>query len=438
MDGVAAFSLLAVAFGALSFLYVVRGVDPAWIVSVGIAGTVFSGHWQDIGLPGLVVPPDRLLIWAGLATAMLRRPEAVTAARPGARAIRWLLALTLAYAVGSAAWVGTLGDSATQFRLLDVVGVMPFLLFLAAPAVFATARQREILLATLVATGAYLGATSLLQFFGADALVFPQYIADPTVGIHAERARGPFVEAVANGLALYACGVASAIAVATWRRSLPRVAAATIAGICALDLILTLTRAIWIAAIAATLVTLLVTRELRRFAFPAVFVGTAFVVATVALAPGLSAQTQERRENRRAIWDRLNSDKAAARMIADRPLLGFGFDRFDAESPSYYRQSDDYPLTGTVDLHNVFLRNAVDLGLVGAALWLGSFLLAVGGAILRRGPPELRPWRLGLLAYAVFWVVVANFGPLPYPFAILVLWVWAGIVFSAGAREQLS
>ena len=50
-----------------------------------------------------------------------------------------------------------------------------------------------------------------------DALVFPKYILDPNYGIHVARGRGPFVDAVANGLALYTCSVMCAIAVASWR-----------------------------------------------------------------------------------------------------------------------------------------------------------------------------------------------------------------------------
>ena len=52
----------------------------------------------------------------------------------------------------------------------------------------------------LVAVGAYLGITAFLQEVNLDQLVFPAYITDPSVGIHADRARGPFVEAAANGL----------------------------------------------------------------------------------------------------------------------------------------------------------------------------------------------------------------------------------------------
>ena len=93
---------------------------------------------------------------------------------------------------------------------------MPFLLFLTAPLAFRTQRQRQVLLVTFVTLGAYLGLTVVFETVKLDALVFPKYILDPHYGIHAGRGRGPFVEAVTNGLALFTCSVVCAIAVAQW------------------------------------------------------------------------------------------------------------------------------------------------------------------------------------------------------------------------------
>jgi hypothetical protein len=85
----------------------------------------------------------------------------------------------------------------------------------------------------------------------------------------------------------------------------------------------------------------------------------------------------------------------------------------------------------------VFLLTAVELGLVGLALWALALFLAVGAAIFDSGgPPELRPWRIGLLAIFVEVLVVANFGPSTYPFPTLVLWTWAGLVGSPLTRPE--
>jgi putative inorganic carbon (hco3(-)) transporter len=68
-------------------------------------------------------------------------------------------------------------------------------------------------------------------------LVWPRHITDATVGVHADRARGPFVEAVSKGTALYACAVAAVMAAALWHRPVwPALAIAT-TGLCALGLV---------------------------------------------------------------------------------------------------------------------------------------------------------------------------------------------------------
>ena len=119
-------------------------------------------------------------------------------------------------------------------------------------------------------------------------------------------------------------------------------------------------------------------------------------------------------------------------MIDDRPLLGFGWGTFETESPEYFRQGDDYPMRGEgLTVHNVFLWNATELGLLGALLWAAALAWAVGGAILRRGPPELVPWRVGMIGIFVGWAVVAALSPLAQAFPNGILWLWAGIASSA-------
>ena len=129
-------------------------------------------------------------------------------------------------------------------------------MFAIAPVAFATDRQRNILLGTIVTVGAYLSITAILEKLKAYGLVWPSYIADPGVGTHFGRARGPFVEAAANGLALYACAAAAATAFVLWRRPWPRAAAGAVVVLVPVAVLLTETRGVWVAATAATLVAL--------------------------------------------------------------------------------------------------------------------------------------------------------------------------------------
>jgi putative inorganic carbon (HCO3(-)) transporter len=173
---------------------------------------------------------------------------------------------------------------------------------------------------------------------------------------------------------------------------------------------------------------MLVVPRARRYILPAVVIGVIGVVATLALVPGLSAKADDRVNSESPVWDRYNTNHAAVRMAEARPIFGFGWQTFVDKGPEYLRQSDAYPLTGAgLEVHNVFLSHLAELGLVGTALWCVALFGAVGGAIVRRGPPELYPWRIGLLAVFVCFLIVGNLGPLSYPFPNLLLWTWAGV-----------
>jgi putative inorganic carbon (hco3(-)) transporter len=437
--GYGGFAVLTVAVGALAGAYLACQVDPAWIFGAAIVAFVFNGNWSQLGLPSLIAP-DRFLIVVAIASLLFGRAART---RPALRIapLHKLLAVVLLYAAVSATLAGTLLAEEGGYRLLDRLGVLPFLLFLLAPVAFGTERQRRILLGMLVLLGGYLGLTSLFETIGPHALVFPRYILDENIGIHAGHARGPFAEAEANGVALFGCAVACAMAVAIWRGTAPRLLAGAIALLCTLDCLFTLQRAVWIGAAAGIVLTLAAFAPLRRLLAPTLGALALAVALSLHLVPGLQESVSERTSDQMSIWDRENLTDTAVRMIGARPLLGFGWGRFTDVAEPYFRQRGDIPLTasngpkGTDIVHSVVLSNAVELGLPGCALWLVALVLAVGGAIVTRGPPELLPWRAGLLAFATCWAVVLNLTPLPQAFPNLLLWTWAGVALSWRYRQ---
>ena len=411
---------------AVSLGFLAWWSDPAWSFTGVIVCSVFSGQWAYVGLP---IGPDRLLFAVGVLAVLTRAPGARRRPPLPSRGIHWLLAAAALWAVGSAAIAGSIGHAPAFYGLLDRLGVVPFVCFAMAPVVFRTAHQRAILLAALVGTGAYLGLTALFETIGLRSLVIPSYILDPSLGIHFGRARGPFLEAAANGLALYACGVAAAIAGVTWRNWRARGLAAATCVLCLLGTALTLTRAIWIATVVATILTLAIVPALRRFVLPTMAGLAVLIAGAFFLIPSFSQQAQSREAEKIPIWDRLNTNTAALNMISAQPLLGFGWGEFPEKSPPYFEQSADYPLTGVgLNVHNVFLSHTVELGLIGALLWGLGFIGAIGGAICFRGPPELAPWRVGLIAITIHFLIVANFVPLSFAFPNMAIWLWAGIV----------
>ena len=402
------------------------GLRPTILLSLAIAAEIFSGSWTYLGI-GLGL--DRILLAAGLFFLVWGGGRAVSDRQLRLRPVHVVLLVAALVATCSAIAVGTLTEERGGFALLDRFGLVPFVLFAIAPLVFGTTRQRNILLAILVGVGAYLGVTVWAEGLGIRALVVPSFINDPNIGLHFGRARGPFVESVADGLSLFMCAVAAAVGLKTWVSRSARLVCGTVMLICGFGVILTLTRSVWLGAIAGTLAALLVWPAGRRWVLPAVLVGAVVVVAALQLVPGLEDKAKTRTYDQSTAWDRLNTNAAAIRMLEAKPLFGFGWQTFQEKGPDYLRQAADRPLSGAGnEVHNVFLSHAAELGLVGSLLWLAGLLGAVGGSIVRRGPPELAPWRVGLVAIFVSWFVVANLGPLSSPFPNLLLWTWAGIV----------
>jgi O-antigen ligase len=420
---------IVAAITIVSMVIVMWWVEPAYTLSAAILLTPFAGNWPRLGVPG-PLSPDRLLLAGGIVALLLRAPLARHRQRLQLSPTHWVLALAAAYALVSALVAGTLSERDSFFKIVDAFGIMPFLLFLIAPLAFATRRQRRILLITFVALAAYLGLTTLFEAAKVDALVFPKYILDPNYGIHVGRGRGPFVDAVANGLALYTCAVACAIAAVSWRDRAARTIAVAIGLLCVVGAFLSLERSVWIGVVLATVVAMLATRGLRVYLVPVVVAVALAVAASLVLIPGLSENVEQRASNSSTVWDRKNLARAAVNMIEARPLLGFGWNRFATESRDYFQQAFDYPLTATsAGLHNTPLTYAVDLGLIGATLWFVGVIFGVGTALTTRGPPDLAPWRAGLLAIAIASLVVSNAVP-PTAWLNRALWLFAGIVYS--------
>lgn len=420
--------VLALALGFLAWR-----TDPAWLMTAALIASSFNGNWAELGVPGGIAP-DRLLLLAAIGGLLLRAPAARDRPRFRPHAVHGLLAATLLWAVGSAIAAGTLGRSETIFFIFDRLAV-PFAVFALAPLTFRSARHRNGFLAGLVAFGGYLGLTALFETVGPDALVLPGFIND--VGFQTDRAQGPFLEATVNGVALYTCCVAAAIAVATWSGR-PRLLAAVVLLLCTPGLLFTLTRSVWIASVAATLLTFALVPRLRSLLVPVTVGAAALVLLLLALFPKLDTSVSERSANRLTVWERQYVNAAAVEMVHERPLVGFGLGTFNDRNAEHFPLLEDVPQVVTVpttqiDIHNVFLLFAVEQGLIGAALLVAGLISVVAAALVARGPPELVPWRIGLFAIAVYWIVAANFAPLGQVLPNLIVWLWAGIVLGGTA-----
>ncbi|MGY1636658.1 O-antigen ligase family protein [Geodermatophilus sp. SYSU D00742] len=394
------------------------------LVVASLACSVLSGNSDRLGL---VLPLDRILL-AGALALLLLTGGARELGRLRWRPVHTAMVGTVLWASWSALTHGALQTAYGSYALLDRI-VVPFLLFALAPVLFAREEDRRLLLRTLVVLGLYLGATAVLEIAGPSWLVLPRYVMDPEAGILFGRARGPFVQPEANGLVLAACMFASALYVSRARGAW-RVASAAAVLLTATGVVLTLTRSVWVGAALGVLVLMVVVPPLRR-RLVALVAGAAAAGGLLLLTvPGLTTVLVDRLTTARSIFDRQNTNAAALRAVGAHPIDGIGWTQFLGQSTDWVRQADDYPITNVdIEVHNVLLSRAAELGLVGAALWVACVLAGpVLAATRRPGDPDLQGWQPVFIGYACVWGVCAMLSPLPYVLPNNLFWLLAGMV----------
>ncbi len=225
--------------------------------------------------------------------------------------------------------------------------------------------------------GVYLSLTAVLEITKQWSLVFPSFIGDPTLGIHFGRARGPMLQSVRLGMCLNFCLVVLWV-FPIWLYARQRWAwllAACLTPLFMLAILLTYTRSIWMGA--GAIVVILLATLLRGKARTLGLGSLVFSVAIggVLVGPNLVAFKREYGEAETLESTRMRGAFAyvSMEMFKDRPLAGFGFNQFQVHNRPYL---DDRTtnirlesIRGYVH-HNSYLSLLVDLGLVGALLFV--------------------------------------------------------------------
>ncbi len=244
--------------------------------------------------------------------------------------------------------------------------VVPFVFFHIAGLTFRDRHSLRKLEIFLLIVLAYLTAISIFSLCNANSFILPRFITDEAIGIHTDRARGPFLQAVANGLCLNLLGL---VALDSFRR---RALSPLFAGILflavPLALLATKTRAVWMTSALSVMCLAFYgsTRKLRR-------IGIAFcVLAIVGAGILLLCRTNQDSFTQRAmdpspVYFRSEMYQAGWQMFSEKPVMGWGNDsniqpevekRVSSFHPEYYV------------FHNTFLELGVERGLLGLTLYL--------------------------------------------------------------------
>jgi O-antigen ligase len=292
-----------------------------------------------------------------------------------------LLALTLLAAWG----VLTQPYEASAWSLLAAKWIVPLILFHVAGLVFHDASSlRKLELFCLVAL-AYLSLISVLFLVDARSLIFPRFILDADIGIHADRARGPFLQAVANGVCLNLLGI---VAFDSFRRRhLRGVAAGLLFVVTPAALLATKTRAVWLSgAISVVLLACFGSTVVRRAALALSALAVIALGCAFLYLGGLPFLT-ERLEDRSPVDFRADMYRAGWQMFTEKPLVGWGNEA--AIQPEIAKRISDFHPEYYV-FHNTYLEIAVERGVLGIGLymWLIWSLFRLRG---RASTENLRP-----------------------------------------------
>jgi O-antigen ligase len=152
-------------------------------------------------------------------------------------------------------------------------------------------------------------------------------------------------------------------------------------------LAVTLSRNVWLGALAAIAALLLVRRPRLLIAVPVV------LAIALAVAPVRSRALDMFDPSNATNRDRVSMIKSGGAMIRDHGVLGVGPNRVPEEYLAHYKRADavdpaDQPGSTRAHLHNVVVQLAAERGLPALAAWLWFVLAAALGLFdrMRRGP----------------------------------------------------
>jgi putative inorganic carbon (hco3(-)) transporter len=301
--------------------------------------------------------------------------------------------------------------------------IVPFALFHLAVLIFRGASQRKHFEIFVIVALAYLIFIAVAFLADARSLIYPRFILDESLGFHPDRARGPFLQAVANGVSLNILGIL-VIALPQGRKAIVRLLWLVLP----VAVLATMTRAVWISFAVSTIVLgfrLIERRVLAVCALLAVaglLAGMAISLSDHSLKTALWDRTGERGpvEARLAVYD------AGWAMFQERPFTGWAAGGMYAELA---RRMEGYHLR-IFYVHNTYLALLVEFGVPGLALYcilfFNLFRLAWRGPPCESGPvASLRKvWPILLSVY----LFNAFFVDMAYQFVIGLMFTVAGML----------
>lgn len=306
--------------------------------------------------------------------------------------------------------------------------IVPFALFHIAALVFRGPAQQRHFEIFIVAVLAYLVFIAIAFLVDVRSLIWPRFILDESLGFHPDRARGPFLQAVANGVSLNLLGILAFVLPRTYRRLVWPLGV-----LLPLAVLATMTRAVWIsfALSAFAIGFLFVERRLQALVILLVIAGLLAGLAVGLSNHSLKKALWDRTEERGPVQARMAVYRGAWAMFQERPLTGWPAGRMYAELG---RRMEGYHLR-IFYVHDTYLALLVEFGIPGLAFY--ALLFVNFFRLSRRLPEESAP----MAALRKVWPILlgvylfnALFVDMAYQFVIGLLFTAAGMLCASEAQ----
>ncbi len=420
-----------------------------------ILASCMGGYFMQFDVGGVTLSLDRLFLLALAGAFVMQWRLARTTPKPIERIDFFLLGLLAVLTVSTFLhdWRSTSLHDVPVIQHLINGYFIPFSIYWIARHAVLTKQHVGWLLGLLTVFGVYLALTGIFESLGVWALVWPRYIANPELGLHFGRARGPMLHSVSYGFYLTACLFAAWI----WRERLPKYgqfAVYTLLPLFFAAIYLTKTRTIWLGAASGVGVLVLGTLNGRtRTLVMGGMLAAGLLVGVTKMDSIVGLQREGTvQDTRKSASMRKSFAYVSWLMFLDRPVFGFGFGQFAEEKLAYLGdRSVDLQLESIRAYvhHNTFLSLLTETGVIGLALFLAVYIgwtihaWRLARCSLAPDWAQRQGWLLLAVLSSLFWQMVGHeitFTPLDHSIVFLLAGVAVSLhaEFRAPAPNRLS
>ena len=263
---------------------------------------------------------------------------------------------------------------ATLFNLI----YFPFVVYLLVKNTRYSRAATVSLLWVITGIGTYLVLTAIFEHFRLDALVWPKYILDASVGVQVGRARGPFATSVTLGQWLIVTFMSTSLLIQFAKALLRFFLLYLLVPFTVLAIYFTDQRSVWLGFTAVLAITIVFGGKLRAQSLHVVLL----ILLTFFLGIGskFSIYTNTLFSRRQSTVDyRLANYRTAFKMGMSNLITGVGYGNFVHEWEAYYDPAEaEFVSGGLADgNHNTYLGLFAETGIFGSLLYVSLFLCLI-------------------------------------------------------------